>query len=66
MNGRAARLIRKFAVWAKVTDHGEIRRRKRAWKAMSHRERGVTRRRIERVMSLPAGAIDRAVMFKAR
>jgi len=51
MNGRAARLIRKFTAWAQVTNASEVRKRKRAWAKMSHRRRGQLRRRINQVMS---------------
>jgi hypothetical protein len=51
MNGRSARLIRRFAHWAQVRSHSEIRKRKRAWKRLSHKQRGKLRARIEKVMA---------------
>lgn len=56
MNGRAARLIRKFCNWAKVKTHSEVRKRKKAWKALSHKERGRRRAMINRVMADPKAA----------
>lgn len=50
MNGKAASLIHEFLGWAGVTSAAEERARKKAWKAMSHRERGKRRKMIERHM----------------
>lgn len=50
MNGKTARFLRSFLWWAGITASSEHRARKRAWKAMGHRQRGRTRRAIEHHM----------------
>jgi hypothetical protein len=57
MNGKTARLFRKFTRWAGVTTRTEQRARQRAWLAMPHRERGRTRARAERAMEADPRAL---------
>lgn len=50
MNGKIARMLRRFTRWAGVTSQSAVRARKRSWKAMSHRARGRTRAKIEHAL----------------
>ncbi len=46
MNGKTARLFRKFTSWAGIRLADDLRARVRTWNAMSHRQKGQTRARI--------------------
>lgn len=51
MNGKTARLLRRFIHWAGIRTQAEVRARKRSWDRMSHRARGRTRAKIEQAMA---------------
>lgn len=64
MNGKTARLLRRFIHWAGVRSQADVRARKRAWYRADHRTRGRTRAKIERAMyndprALPGFGRDR-------
>lgn len=60
MNGKTARLLRRFVTWAGIRDQSEARSRKRAWDRMSHRARGRTRAKIEAAMARDPRALRTA------
>lgn len=59
MNGKTARLLRRFVHWAGVRSQSDVRARKRTWSRMSHRERGRTRAKIEHAIAADPRALRR-------
>lgn len=63
MSGSDAKFLRRFMLWAGITNPGLQRQRREAWERMSHKERGRTRKQIEAAMAadptMPAPSLPR-------